>query len=276
MTFDLFTVAAQIVNFALLLVLLRIFLYRPVLRAMREREQHIAHDRAAAEEAREEARAEADALRREREAFERQGRERERELEERLGERRERRLEEIEEEAESARRALARALERDRDDALAALRLRSGELLTRELRRALAQLADASLERRSVAAFRRRAAEIDGEVRAELARAARAGEPVRIRTAFEPDDEVRGELAAIARDLLGSDAAPTFETDEALGFGATLEAGGVQVGWTAEGFVRAFEASLEATLDELRGASGDAAGAEADTARTPAEGAHDR
>ena len=55
MTFDLFTLVAQIVNFVVLLVLLRVFLYGPVRRVMQRREQRIAEDREAARRAREEA-----------------------------------------------------------------------------------------------------------------------------------------------------------------------------------------------------------------------------
>ena len=57
MTIDAFTLVAQVVNFALLLVLLRVFLFRPIQGVMREREGRIARAYAEAHEARTEAEA---------------------------------------------------------------------------------------------------------------------------------------------------------------------------------------------------------------------------
>ena len=52
MTFDWFTFIAQLINFALLLVLLRVFLYRPVLDVMEQREKQLTDLWQAAEAAR--------------------------------------------------------------------------------------------------------------------------------------------------------------------------------------------------------------------------------
>jgi F-type H+-transporting ATPase subunit b len=251
-TFDLFTLVAQIVNFVVLLVLLRIFLYGPVRSVMQRREQRIAEDREAARRAREEAEREKERLAREREELERRRRQRERELDDEIAERREARLEEVEEQAREARRALADAIERERDEALATLRRRSAELLTDEVRRALAELADASLERRSAAVFGRRIGELDEERREELRRAAEEG-PVRIASAFEPDEELREELTGAVRELLGAGSEPTFERDPELGFGVALQVGGVRVGWTAQGYAQGLEEAFGDALAELRG-----------------------
>lgn len=252
MSFDLFTLAAQIVNFAILVALLRIFLYAPVQRTMRERERRIAEEREAAAKARERAHEQASALEEEREAFRRQRRERELELEQELAERREARLEEIEEEAREARSALADALARDRDESLTTLRRRGGELLAEELRRALSQLADASLERQAIAAFRRRLQRLGDDAREELRRAA-SDEPVRIATVFAADAETREELRAATSELLGEETRVRFERDPELGFGASLQIGGVRVGWSAEGYAEALEEAFEDVARELRG-----------------------
>jgi len=251
-TFDLFTLAAQIVNFVVLLVLLRIFLYAPVRRVMRRREERIAEDRDAARRARDEAEREKERLEQEREELERRRRRRERELDDEIAERREARLEEIEEEAREARKALAEAIERERDDTLATLRSRSAELLVEELRRALHDLADASLERRAATVFRRRLAELDDDRRDELRRAGDDG-AVRIATAFEPDDDLRSELTDAVRDVLGDAVEPHFEREPELGFGVALQVGGVRVGWTAEGYARGLEEAFDDALGELRG-----------------------
>lgn len=72
MLIDWFTVAAQLVNFLILLALLRHFLYRPLLRAVAERERHLKSIQDAADTARQQAEAEAARLAAEREAVAKQ------------------------------------------------------------------------------------------------------------------------------------------------------------------------------------------------------------
>jgi F-type H+-transporting ATPase subunit b len=50
MNIDWFTVAAQVINFVILVLLLKRFLYRPILHAIDERENRIASDIADARE----------------------------------------------------------------------------------------------------------------------------------------------------------------------------------------------------------------------------------
>ena len=258
MTFDLFTLAAQIVNFVILLVLLRVFLYGPVRRAMHERERRIAEKHREANEAQAEALREKERLAEAHEAWERERRSRERGLDEELSERRERRLEDIEEEAASARGAMADALERDRDEALRRLRRRSLELLVSELQRALHDLADASLERQALTAFHDRLERLDEAQRAELRDAATDGSVV-IATTFEPDDDALASIVASLRELLGGEVDVSVERDDDLGFGVVLQLGGVRVAWTADAYAEAYAERQEAVLDDaardLRGAS---------------------
>ncbi|MEZ4640979.1 MAG: hypothetical protein R2856_39490 [Caldilineaceae bacterium] len=69
MLIDWFTVIAQIINFVVLLLLLRRFLYGPIIRAMDEREHHIAEELAAAECKQQQAEQEARHYRQERTEF---------------------------------------------------------------------------------------------------------------------------------------------------------------------------------------------------------------
>jgi F-type H+-transporting ATPase subunit b len=236
MGIDTFTLVAQIVNFVVLLVLLRAFLYRPIMRVMREREQRIADEHAAAEQAREEAEARAEELKREREELEEARRERLAEVEREAERLREERLAEVREEAEAARERWREALERERDELADAVRGGAAAVLADALQRGWRELADEELEARAIEVFARRLGELGDEERAALAEAARGGELV-FTTAFEATDERREALlAAVGESLLGDDdAAPEadFERDPALIAGVTLRAGDLRVGWTA-------------------------------------------
>lgn len=252
MTFDPFTLIAQIVNFVILVALLRVFLYRPVQRTMQARERRIAQEQASAEEARREARAEAEALRDERKELERKRRERLEEIEEEAASLRERRLEAVEEEAQAARVVHAEALRRDLRDAGERLRRRSAELVVDELRRALSELADASLERQAIGVFRRRLAEVEPDtLDALLSRL--EGSPAVIATAFEPSDDARHEATAAVREALHREIDPSFEVDPDLRLGVALRIGGLEIGWSGQGWVDELEATFDDVVREVRG-----------------------
>jgi F-type H+-transporting ATPase subunit b len=72
MLIDWFTVGAQVLNFLVLVWLLKRFLYRPILHAIDAREQRIAHALADADAKQAEAIWERDELRQKNEAFDRQ------------------------------------------------------------------------------------------------------------------------------------------------------------------------------------------------------------
>ena len=256
MTFDPFTLIAQIVNFVILLALLRVFLYRPVQRTMQARERRIAQEQASAEEARREARAEAEALRDERKELERKRRERLDEIEEEAESLRERRLEEIEEEAQEAREAHAEALRRDLREARERLRRRSAELVVDELRRALSELADADLERQAIRVFRQRLAQVEPDTLDAL-RGRLEGSSAVIATAFEPSDDARREATAAVREALDREVDPSFEVDPDLRMGVALRIGGLEVGWSAQGWLDELEATFDDVVREVHGMGDD-------------------
>jgi len=269
-TFDPFTLVAQIVNFVILLALLRVFLYRPVQRTMQARERRIAQEQASAEEARREARAEAEALRHERKALERQRRERLEAIEEEAESLRERRIGEVEKEAQEARGAHADALRRDLREARERLRRRSAELLVDELRRALSELADAGLERQAIRVFRQRLAEVEPDTVGAL-RGRLEGSPAVIATAFEPSEEAREEATAAVREALDRDVDPSFEVDPELRMGVALRIGGLEVGWSAQGWVDELESTFDDVVREVRGTRDEGDEGEADAREAEGE-----
>ena len=237
MGIDTFTLIAQIVNFVILLLLLRVFLYRPIQRVMHEREQRIADEHAAAEEAREEAEQRAQELQREREEFEEERRERLAEVEREAEERREELLTEVREEAEEAREQWREALERERDELADEVRKGASAVLADALQHGWRELADQGLEARALEVFARKLGELDDDEREALADRARAGD-LTFATAFEASDEQREALLSAVREaLLGGDEDATveaaFERDPELIAGVALRAGDLRVGWTA-------------------------------------------
>jgi F-type H+-transporting ATPase subunit b len=250
MTVDWLTVGAQMVNFLVLVYLLRRFLYGPVVRAMARRDAAIAERAREAQQRREEAEEEARRHREAREALEAQ---------------RERLLARAREEADDLRRMLDKELRREMDQArerwraelereqaafLRDVRRQAAEQFELLARRALADLASADLESQMARVLIERLGDLDGPRRAALVRAGAAGEPVRVRSAFELPATVRRTLTSSLRDAVGPDVEVTYEQADDVVCGVEIRAGGESLAWSLEGHLDTLERRLADGLGE--------------------------
>ena len=253
MTVDWLTVGAQILNFLVLVYLLKRFLYGPVMRAMARREEAIARRQREAEERTAEAEAEARRHRESREALEAQ---------------REHLLVRAREEADDLRRTLAdelrretaevrerwRAeLEREQAAFLREVRRHVAEQFEVLARRALGDLATAGLETQMAQVLIDRLGALDGERREALARAGASGELLRVRSAFELPATVKRSLTSSLHDALGKDVEVTYERAGDVVCGVEIRAGGESLAWSLEGYLDTLERRLADGLGERAG-----------------------
>lgn len=241
MSIDWVTVAAQIVNFLVLVWLLRRFLYRPILDGIDTREQQIAermseaaHIREAAEARQAEYEAQITSLR--------AG------CQDVLDEAREAAEAERATMLDEARARLRREQEvRDQERADEArrfnndLRHRGASALLALLRKALADLSGETLEERIVARANPRLAAMSHD----LAEAAGGDRLAIVTTQFPLSPEIREgitqQLAAHMPDI-----EVRFSTDPEQPPGLNLRLGGAQLGWTVESYVDGLQAYLDA------------------------------
>lgn len=239
MSIDWITVAAQIVNFLVLVWLLKRFLYRPILDGIDAREQEIAARmgeaaaiRKTAETAEAKHKAEIAALRASRADMldeARQSAEAERDA--LLAETRDRlATEQAERDAHRAEEARKYTAELHHSGAGALLSL---------TRKALSDLADETLEARIVAHSATRLSEVTDELRAA---AGDSREAVALTRAALPPDATEALRAEFATTLPGF--ALRFETDPALSPGLTLRLGGAQIAWTVDDYLDGLDAML--------------------------------
>ena len=245
MTVDWFTLAAQLVNFALLLVLLRVFLYRPVLNVMAEREKLTAAPLQEAERLAAEAAEEREALQQERAAFERERALRQQAAMREAEEKREQLLDAVEREAAGLRVAAADAVERDVGRVTDELLARLSSLVVDEVRGTLAAVAGAELDQPAWARFEERLRALPAEQRDKLAAAAR-GE-VKVVTPRPLAAATTDRAQAALTELLGAEKV-RFTTDPDLLVGVALEAGGLRLDGSAAGRLEALERSFATTL----------------------------
>ena len=251
MLVDWFIVVAQIINFLILVALLRWFLYRPVLSVMAKRKQGIEQQWNQARTLQEQAEAEL-AEYRQRHAELEAGKQawleearREVEGERRLA------LEQLRHDIEEQRQRWRADLARDQEGALERLRAQLLGQVQEVARRALADLASADLEEQMLERFLERLGQLEPVVRQRLLGAlAQDGGRAVVRTGFslgeERSEQLRQRLAA---GLPALDArALAFERQPQLLCGIELRTSSEVVGWSLDGYLAGLEQSVSEAL----------------------------
>lgn len=269
MGFDPVTFVAQVVNFLVLVWLLKRLLFGRIREAMERRERRIAERLQEAVAARREAEEEGRELRRRREELEER-------REEMLDQAREAARRAREEGVEEARRRVGeeeerwrRGLEEEKDAFLRELRRGTAAEILEVCRRALAELAERSLEvqvaRRLVERIRR----LDDASRDRLAQAlaagrdegadeseqpaAAAGAEVEVWSAFAVDEAEREALRR-ALEEIGPVGRMRWRQSGEPGFGFDVRVGGWHLGWSLETYLDALATAVDERLGELEGA----------------------
>lgn len=239
MQIDWITVSAQIVNFLILVWLLKRFLYQPVLRAMDRREQRI-KDRLN------------EANSREQQA--QQQRVQYQNKEQQLEQQREELLTKARKEAEQEKHQLLEAardeinekqslwqqqVEQEKDDFLKSLRDQAGGAIQSIARRALTDLADTALEQQIVDSFMQRLKALDDDTRSTLSN---TNDGIQITTSFALKSEVRSRLTRLIHDTITNDVDVQYQESPDLVCGIELFSGGQTLSW-----------NIASYLDELSG-----------------------
>ena len=250
MLIDWYTVAAQVINFAILVWLLKRFLYRPILRAIDAREKRIADSLAEAEETREQAEDERRTFEERNAAFKRQRQERLDQVAEEAREEHHHLMEAARRSAEQLRERQIEALRREQVRLSDELVLEAREQVLSIARRALADLAHRDLEAAMTAVFLERLDALDHDERQRLAgRLAKTDEGLRLRTAFPLSDQQRRQIESALAETLGLDAPVRFEVSSERIGGIELVSDGEKLGWSIEEYLKALRHHLAERLD---------------------------
>ncbi len=261
MNIDLFTLVAQIVNFLILLVALKLLLYGRIVRVMDEREERIAARLNEAEQREQQAEGEKASYQEKRREVEQ---EREAILAEARDEADENRrafMDQAREETEKAKARWQESIREERKEFLRELRRRAGERIVGVSRRVLADLADEDLERQVAATFIERLRRLGEDESAAMAESAReAGGRIAIRSAFELPEEMREKLRGAIQDVVTEDGHVAFRTDTELLCGIDLRAGGRKLSWSFDSYLDALEDSVADLIEQQAGREDEAHG----------------
>jgi F-type H+-transporting ATPase subunit b len=250
MLIDWFTVVAQALNFLILVWLMKRFLYKPILDAIDAREQRIAAELADAEAKRADAENERDLFHRRNEEF---AQTRVALMAQAAGEakaERERLFELVQKSAEALKAKRQEALLTDIRNLNEAISRRTQEEAIEIARKALADLAEESLEERMVDVFLHRLHELNGTEKEQLSRAIAAGNsPVTVRTAFDLTPEKRSKAENAIKEALGTNAQVRFEIAPRLISGIEIAANGHKVAWSVDVYLTSLAEGIAELLN---------------------------
>lgn len=254
MTIDWFTFFAQILNFLVLVWLLKRFLYQPVLDAMEAREKQIASRVEEAEEAKRVANEEADVHRDKIRELENT---REKLVEEAADEVkawREEHMQGAREEVEQARNEWYHGIEREQHAFIRELQKRAASHVHRLTEHILKDLANADLEQQAFEVFLERLGDITASERKQISDALGNSEKhVYVESAFELTEAQIERIKQVIHRGLQEELKVDFRVEPDLICGIELQAAGYKVAWSAEEILESMEEDLsrllEASLD---------------------------
>ena len=242
MLIDWFTVIAQVVNFLILVWLLKRFLYKPILNAVDAREKKVADELANADAKEAEAQKEKDEFRHKNEEFDQQRAELLNKAKDEAKAERQQLLEEARKEASDLRAKQQEALRNDKHNLNQEIRHRAQQEVFAIARKALKDLAGTSLEERTVDMFAQRLRELKGEEKEQLASALSvSSSPVLVRTAFDLPQAQRDLIKKTIKETLGIEIQARFETAPDLVSGIELTTDGQKVAWSIANYLTSLE-----------------------------------
>jgi F-type H+-transporting ATPase subunit b len=250
MLIDWFTVGAQIVNFVILVWLMKHFLYKPILNAIDAREKRIASELADANAKKAEAEKERADFENKNKVFDDQ---RSALLSKATGDAKAegaQLLDKARKDADSLRDTQAAALQSDHAKMGSQITRMATEEVFGIARKALSDLATVSLEERMGEVFTRRVHQMNGKDKELLAAALKASsEPAVVRSAFAMPAEQQAAIQNALNETFSAVVRIRFETTKEAICGIELSANGQKVGWSIATYISALDEKIGALLE---------------------------
>ena len=249
MQIDWVTVIAQLINFLVLIWLLKRFLYGPIREAMERREARIAERLRHANDARREAERHAEALSEQRAAFDRQQGEIMEQARHQAKTLRDKLEREARDEAQELRCAWRQQVDDEKEAFLGSVRQSTARYVGELARTVLKELADADLEEQAAKRFADHLRALDDKRREDLAKAAEGEQAsVMIESPFELSGAVRTQLTRTVHKVIAKDLDIGYREVSDLLLGLRLRIGGRTVAWTLADYFDRLEARIGEAL----------------------------
>jgi F-type H+-transporting ATPase subunit b len=251
MKVDWFTVIAQVINFLLLVWLLKRFLYKPILNAIDKRENKIKSQLQDAETKKIEAKREQEEFKQKNDDFD----ERKKGLMEKAVEESKTAGEKLLEEVRKAANDLDIKLKKSAQETLKNTNKEIAQQTQREVfaisRKVLMDLSGVSLEEQSVAVFINKLSELnEAEKKQFLSSFKSNSNEVLIKSAFELPNKQQDEIKKAIDEILEAKGKYEFKVNAEVINGIELTANGYKLAWSISAYINAIEKSITETIRE--------------------------
>jgi len=245
MLIDWFTVGAQVLNFLILVWLLKRFLYHPVLDAIDAREQRIGKELADADAKKAEASKERANFEQKNAAFDKEKATLLAQATASANTERQRLLDAARQDAAELSAKRHESLQREAQNLNQEISRRTQQEVFAIARKALSDLAGTRLEQSMVAVFVERLQALGDDEKQKLAIALKSESvPIVVRSGFDLPPAQQAAIKTSVHDLLGADVDLVFETAPELVSGIELRADGQKLAWSIAEYLTALESSI--------------------------------
>ncbi len=235
MLIDWFTIIAQVINFLILIFLLKRFLYGPLIAAMNKREKRISDELRRAEESRLEAERRALELSTEKEELSKNKVLLQTKAQREVQKWQDKELEKAKIAVDAEKQKWLDAIDAEKEEFSQRLRVRLGRITLKLSKKALLDLADSSLEARVIETFLRKA---EHEKDLLIGNQQTFGPPaLSLKSGFALTDEMKNRLRTELHHLLEPNLTLTFAVEPDLGLGIELVAGDRKIEWNINRYI---------------------------------------
>jgi len=246
-----FTVIAQILNFLVLVWLMKRYLYKPILSAIDDREKKIAGQLADAKTKKDEAQKEQDEFNKKNEVFDQQKKDMMDKATSEAATQGQKLLEDAKNNAKTLQDKLEKAAKDQREDLNHQMEQKTEQEVFAITKKVLTDLAGVDFEEQSVNIFIKRISEIKENEKDQFIKALHSDStPILVQTAFDLPEKQQTEIKNAVTKMLGAKPSFEFKTSPALLGGIELTTKGYKLAWSIAAYVNSFEKSVAAAKQE--------------------------
>ena len=252
MLIDMFTVIAQIVNFLILIYLLKRFLFHRIIKIMDDRENQITGHMKEAETAKEEAQKELEEQQKIRQELEQKWNEMLAQAKKDAQKKRDAMVKDAREKIEEDQKNWRGAMLKQRSDFLKDLRYLSCEQICKISRKVLADLADEKLENQLIENFFIQLDKLDKKEKDDFVRFVHRDEgKLSVNSSFKLSKEKESEIKKALERMIGNKANINFQISPELICGIESRSEGKKVSWNIENYLNGLEEQLKKAFSEF-------------------------
>src|SRR5665648_295457 len=246
-----FTVIAQIINFLILVWLLKRFLYKPILKAIDEREEKIAAQIKDAEAKDVTAKKEQAEFQKKNETFDKEKKElRDKAIAETNVER-QKLLEDARNEATELRSKLDKSLKEMQENLNSDIAQKTQQEVFAIARKTLADLASLSLEEQSANIFIKRLNDLKKEEKKKFIDTLKSdSKPILVQSAFDLPEKQQADIKNAVNDMLGMNTKYQFKTTPELISGIEISSNGYKIAWSISAYLDSIQKNISETMKE--------------------------